>query len=110
VWCATTAKWLHCGYHEIQQPPERYRIIDQSSLLSLTHHHSQFELQQHHFEWIAEELKKDKAKFRDARWTQGLAVGPREYVETVKNELGGNAIGRECIELEEGCELREERG
>jgi len=28
-------KWRHCGYHEIQQPPTRYRIIDQPSLLEL---------------------------------------------------------------------------
>ncbi|MDQ6978694.1 MAG: transposase, partial [Mariprofundaceae bacterium] len=25
-------EWSHCGYHEIQTPPERYRIVDQNRL------------------------------------------------------------------------------
>jgi len=28
-------KWLHSGYHEIQEPPERYAVIDQQGLIEL---------------------------------------------------------------------------
>lgn len=102
--------WPHCGYHEIQKPPKRYRIIDQDSLLALTHLSSHSELRQGHRNWVSDELKRDKAKLRDQRWTQGLAVGQREYIEMVQNELGYRAVGRECVELDEGYELRETSG
>ena len=28
-------EWKHCGYHEIQQPPERYAVIDLRELTTL---------------------------------------------------------------------------
>jgi len=103
-------KWPHCGFHEIQQPPKRYRIIDQTSLLTLSRLHSLTALQHAHCEWVSDELKRDKATFRDQRWTQALAVGQREYIETVQSELGCRASSRECIEQDEGYELREPSG
>ncbi len=29
------SQWPHCGYHEIQNPPQRYRIIDRAALAAL---------------------------------------------------------------------------
>ena len=30
-----TIKWVNSGYHEIQQPPKRYRLIDLPGLFGL---------------------------------------------------------------------------
>jgi putative transposase len=100
-------KWPHCGYHEIQQPPVRYRIIDQAALLGLTHVYAHAALQRLHREWVDNALQNDRARHRDDRWTQGLAVGQREYVKQVQDALGYRARGRECLELEEGYYLKE---
>ena len=99
--------WQHCGYHEIQQPRSRYRIIDEGALLSLTKIDSPEELSSRHFEWIREELSKDRARFRDERWTQGLAVGNMEFVQQVQTELGYKAKTRQCVDLEDGYQLKE---
>lgn len=99
--------WPHCGYHEIQQPRTRYRIIDRSSLLALTNIELSTELSKRHYDWVNEEIKQDSAKFRDERWTQGLAVGQREFVEQVQTKLGYRAKTRECIDLDDGYLLKE---
>jgi putative transposase len=99
--------WPHCGYHEIQHPRARYRIIDHSSLLALTQFDTYAVLTKLHQEWITDEIKHDRASYRDERWTQGLAVGQREFIERIQNELGYRARTRECIALDEGYELKE---
>lgn len=101
------AKWPHCGYHEIQQPRVRYRIIDQASLLSLTQLASAEMLRALHRAWITDELKHDRARCRAARWTEGLAVGQREFIERLQVDFGYRAHRRECVELEDGCQLKE---
>jgi len=98
-------KWLHCGYHEIQQPPERYRIIDQASLLSLSPASSFEQLRGLHRDWITEELKKDQ--IRDGRWTQSVAVGQRDYIQQVQTELDVRGRGRDCIVTDDGWQLKE---
>lgn len=100
-------QWADCGYQEIQQEPKRYRIIDQSALVSLCGLQSNTELQQIHRNWIEEALNHDTAKLRDTRWTEGVAVGQRDYIKSVHTELGYRTRGRECIELENGYQLKE---
>lgn len=100
-------KWPHCGYHEIQQPPSRYRIIDQASLCRLCHIPSPATLPTLHRTWVEEALRLEQARTRELKWTQSVAVGQRDYIELVQAALGVRAHGRECIEVEEGCYLQE---
>jgi len=100
--------WPHGGYHEIQQARSRYRIIDHANLLSLTKIDSSPVLAKHHLDWVNEELQQDRARFRDEKWTKGLAVGQREFVEHVQAELGLKAKARKCFDLEDGYILKEE--
>jgi len=99
--------WPHSGYHEIQQPRSRYRILDEASLLALTNSQSANALSQQHQDWVNDEIRRDQARYRDARWTQGLAVGQREFVEQVKSDLGINAKTRQCVDLDDGYVLKE---
>ncbi len=100
-------KWSHCGYHEIQQPRDRYRIIDHDSLLSLSPASSYTQLQSLHRDWIEDELKNDRALVRDERWTQGIAIGQHDYILQIQNELNYRAKGRNCVELEDSWQLKE---
>ena len=100
-------QWPHCGYHEIQQPPERCRIVDHEALLELCGLQSIAALRSAHSDWIAAELKRQASQHRDPRWTESIAVGQREFVENIQRRLGCRAAGRKSIELERGYQLKE---
>ncbi len=44
---------------------------------------------------------------RDAKWTQSIAVGDKEFVMETKAKLGAKAIGRRGVMNTEGYELKE---
>ena len=99
--------WPHCGYHEIQRPPGRYRIIDQTSLSRLCRIHSPSTLPVLHHALVEEALRLDQARMREAKWTQSVAVGQRDFIEQIQAELGSRGYGRACIDLEAGCALQD---
>ena len=43
---------------------------------------------------------------RDAKWTESIAVGDKEFVMETKAKLGAKAIGRSELEDNEGYELK----
>jgi putative transposase len=93
-------QWPHCGYHEIQQPAARYRIIDRESLCGLlgTTDDKLAALQD---EWIATALANRRTQ-REPQWSEALAVGRRPFVEQVQSELGVQALHR-CVEEIDGA-------
>ena len=44
---------------------------------------------------------------RDDKWTKGIAVGSKEFVEHVKSAIGALAKGRKAKESGDSCQLRE---
>jgi len=100
-------QWPHCGYHEIQHPANRYRIVDCVTLLEVCGLQSLAELRSMHANWISAELKKDASRQRDPKWTESIAVGQREFVENIRHRLGHRAKGRKSIGLEQGYQLKE---
>jgi putative transposase len=100
-------KWPHCGYHEIQRSPKRYRIIDQTVLLEICQFSSHAGLQSAHRNWISDAIRRDESKSRDPRWTESVAVGQREYIESIQQTLGSRAVGRKTVELKSGYQLKE---
>ena len=48
-----------------------------------------------------------KEKVRERRWSESVAVGDLSFVEKVKAELGGRALGRNIASGVRGHELRE---
>ncbi len=50
---------------------------------------------------------KNGSNQRDAKWTQSIAVGDKEFVMETKAKLGAKAIGRRGVMNTEGYELKE---
>ena len=88
------SRWAWSGYNEIQNPPERYVLIDRTKLMMLLGIHEDAALSEHHRLWVGEELEKD-ARQRESRWTENIAVGSKAFIEQTKTELGIRAKGRE---------------
>ncbi len=80
------AEWPHCGYHEIQSPPDRYRIIDRNRLANLCGIRGEEYLRELHLGWTGGELKREPV--RQSKWTDSIAVGSENYIELVKEKLG----------------------
>jgi len=79
------AQWREGGYREIQQPPLRYRILDLPTLGKLLGIQPQ-QLCLARSEWITEMLGAGMVA-REAIWSESVAVGGREFVAGMKQEL-----------------------
>jgi len=88
--------WVASGYHEIQTPSQRYRIVDLRALMYLLEIDSLQELQQRHLEWIDSAIYQRNVHY-DAIWSQSIAVGSEEFVEKVRLQLGIKAKHRKTI-------------
>lgn len=84
--------WRWCGFDEIQNPKQRYRLIDHNELMRLLMVPSHEEFARAHRQWIELAMKAEKG--RQSRFTQSLAVGSEEFVSTVSESLGVRAKGR----------------
>ncbi len=100
------AEWPMCGYHEIQNPPARYAVIDQTALLDLFGFRDLGQLQQACREWIDGALV-SKQQARDSAWTESLALGRPEFIEAFKQGLDIRGAYRELAETENAHVLRE---
>jgi putative transposase len=101
--------WPHGGYREIQDPPQRYALIELEELGKLCGFPDVASFQHAHRRWVAEALASGASK-RNECWSEALAVGSASFVETVKRELGVKARHREIDAAEGGCVLREPLG
>jgi hypothetical protein len=54
-----------------------------------------------------EEILRNGSNQRDAKWTESIAVGDKEFVMETKSKLGAKAKGRSAMENSESYELRE---
>ena len=102
------AEWAHGGYGEIQNPPERYRLIELNELSLSCGFSRVSDFQRAHREWIAEALARGVLQ-RDERWSDAIAVGSEGFVAKMKEQLGAAAILREVITSGRTSVLREDR-
>jgi len=93
-------------YREIQNPKQRYTLIDRQKLTALLGIKYNDQLSEYHRKWV-EEVLKNGINQRDAKWTQSIAVGDKDFVMRTKAKLGAKAIGRRVMENIEGYELKE---
>jgi len=100
------AEWPHSRYLAIQQPPERYRVVDLLALSKLCGFDDIREFQKAHREWVEAGLSGDIAG-RDDRWSESLEVGSEGFVEQVKMELGFRAQHRQFAMADGLYTLRE---
>lgn len=99
--------WRFCGFNEIQNIPRRKSLLDYDSLIHLFGVNDISSLQRKHGKLIEETLSK-KHLMRQAKWTESIAVGRREFIEKIKAKLGVRAKGREVVDSLDGYELRED--
>lgn len=99
------AQWETGGYHEVQQERLRYRIVDRQALAdALGVDLSQ--LAEAHSRWIETALR-TRARQRDPQWSESVAVGGREFVESVQRTLGDRGRYRKIEEAAGMHSLRE---
>lgn len=93
------SEWKWSGYHEIQKPKSRYRLIDHCALRRYLDSPTNEELAETHLRWIDSHLQDVGA--RQAHFSNSLAVGSETFVEKVRAELKGCALGRQTIEVKD---------
>ena len=64
------------------------------------------QLTEYHRNWV-EEVLKNGSNQRNAKWTESIAVGDKDFVIQTKAKLGAKAIGRKGMKDIEGYELKE---
>ncbi|MFK5952299.1 MAG: transposase [Desulfobacterium sp.] len=101
------SEWEFSGYNEIQNPRQRYRIIDYESMKNLFGFSDLNHMKESHQKWINEALENDRLK-RESHWTQSVAVGDKEFLQSVKESLNHNVRGRSVESTDSGSfQLRE---
>jgi len=100
------SEWKWSGYHEIQHPKERYRLIDHETLQKLLHVDSHAVLSAAHRGWISSQFKRSPE--REERYSKNIALGSQSFIENLHVKMGIKAIGRRSRESRrDEYELRE---
>lgn len=103
------SQWRESGYHAIQRPKQRYRIVDLETLMQLMGCRNLGSLQSR-LAQTAELALKVGGKTREPIWSESLAVGPRDFVTGFQSALGWRGRSRDIIEHGESCVLADARG
>ena len=100
------SEWPDCGYHEIQNPPQRYAIINRQKLAELAMLKDIASLKESHTVWIRGMVPSIN-KGREDKWSTSIAVGGEKFVSTIKELLGVKGMGRRIVHSRGSSELRE---
>ncbi|MFO7761670.1 MAG: transposase [Thermodesulfobacteriota bacterium] len=85
-------EWRHGGWHEIVDPPRRYRIIARDRLKQLLDADEKT-LTENYEHWVEDYIV--EGINREKTWTDAIAAGSAEFVEGVKSRLGLKARHRQ---------------
>lgn len=66
------------------------------------------DLRNSHIKWVEEKLKSQN-NVRENKWTQSVAVGSKNFVESMKEKLGILAKGRKVERTRDLYHLREDQ-
>jgi hypothetical protein len=100
------SEWAFGGYTEIQNPKQRYSIINRGELANLLGIKDDVRMMEMHRQWV-EMLLKNGSNKRDGQWTESIAVGDKEFVLATKARIGAKAVGRKITGVNGNYELRE---
>jgi len=99
-------EWSFSGYREIQNPRQRYKLLDHMSLMELLGIKTMDELGRRYKDFVDEALQTPNYQ-RQPQWTESIAVGSETFVQDIKEKLGIRAVGRKITGNNETYELRE---
>ncbi|WP_419658269.1 transposase, IS200-like [Desulfosarcina variabilis str. Montpellier] len=91
------SEWKWSGYHEIQRPKDRYRLIDHDALQRFLNVDSNEAVAISHSGWISSQLK-DKPE-RQKHFVESIAVGGEPFIKRLQTVLGINALGKKKRQL-----------
>jgi putative transposase len=94
------AEWRWSGYHEIQKPKIRYRLIDHVKLLQFLNADNHDALAKTHRRWVESQLKKGPE--HQGHFSASIAVGSQSFIQKVLQSLGAKGIGRRMAEAPMG--------
>jgi putative transposase len=103
------SEWSFGGYNEIQHPRKKCVLIAYQKLAELTGFEPYDAFRKVHKEVVEESLRNGD-NTRQPQWTESIAVGSRNFVETIKEDVGVLAKGRKIMENDGITQLREEEG
>ncbi len=95
-------EWPESGFCAIQQPRQRYRTIDIPELMQLFQCRELTALQALLRAQVDAALEGGRLLQREPSWTEALAIGGKEYVETFRTALDTNAGRRSVVVTEHG--------
>jgi len=101
------SQWSIAGYHEIGQPPARYRILDRRALAEALGLGDTRQLAARHREWVEAALSSTEGLTRHGWWTESLALGSKAFVRSVHSALGIRGRGRRVKSGDDGWRLCE---
>ena len=81
------AEWSFGGYNKIHNPRRKCVLIAYQMLAELAGFSSFESFRKTHKEIVNEALEVGN-KSRQAQWTESIAVGSKDFVETIKENLG----------------------
>ncbi len=87
------SEWACCGYNEIQNPSQRYSLIDQEVLSNVCGAKDSNQFREDHRQWVEQAINSNNGQ-RESNWSEALAVGNKDFTEEIKKQLGYNAQGR----------------
>ena len=101
------SEWEFCGYGEIQNPRRKTVLINYQILSELAGFSSYDAFKVAHNDTISSLLANGNNN-RQSKWTESIAVGSIDFVESIKEKLGNRCKGRNIIEHSSGYQLRED--
>ncbi len=96
------------GFNEIQNPPERYRVINRSALRDLFSVASEERFCKEYRYWVEKAILSD-AKKRKGLWSESIAVGSEPFVVEIQQQLGVRFARRSILSEDEGSILKEDQ-
>ena len=98
------------GNNEIQQPTERYRIIDCRKLQEYFSLDDVVLVRQEHRNWVENELRnEEQEQRRKSFWSDSVAVGSESFLHYIHHQLGWRAKGR-TVTIEGSATVLQEPG
>ncbi|MGB5538835.1 MAG: transposase [Gammaproteobacteria bacterium] len=101
------AEWAHNGYNEIFTPPCRYHLIEIEELTQLLGFKHVDRMRATYRQWVQEALDKSKL-VRESQWSESIAVGHPDFLESIRQELYPDIPGRHITEHNGTYQLSEE--
>lgn len=100
------SEWPFCGYNELMQNPQRYKLINTKTVMDLIGIDDLIAFKKFYSECIKSTLLSDKL-MRDSRWTESIAVGTEAFISNVRNQLGYKAKYRDIHRIQKSWIIRD---